>query len=56
MIYHGTDDEGNTYVTVYAHLSEFKVEVGGEVDQGDLVELMGNTGVSKIHIFIMRLE
>jgi len=46
MIYHGTDDKGNTYVTVYAHLSEFKVGVGEKVDQGDLVGLIGNTGIS----------
>jgi len=46
MIYHGTDENGNTYVTVYAHLSEFKVGVAGKVVQGDLIGLMGNTGVS----------
>jgi len=46
MIYHGTDDKGNTYVSVYAHLSEFKVRVGDKVNQGDLIGLMGSTGYS----------
>jgi len=47
MIYHGTDENGTTYVTIYAHLSEFKVGIGEKVDQGDLIGLMGNTGFSK---------
>jgi murein DD-endopeptidase MepM/ murein hydrolase activator NlpD len=46
MIYHGTDESGNTYATVYAHLSEFKVKVGDNVSQGDLIGLMGSTGYS----------
>jgi len=46
MIYHGTDGKGNTYVTVYAHLSEFRIRVWDKVNQGDLIGLMGNTGYS----------
>jgi len=46
MIYHGTDERGNTYVTVYAHLSEFRIRVGDKVRQGDLIGLMGSTGYS----------
>lgn len=30
----------------YGHLSDFKVEVGDEVEKGDLVALSGNTGLS----------
>jgi len=47
MIYHGTDENGTTYVTIYAHLSDFSVGIGEKVDQGDLIGLMGNTGFSK---------
>ncbi len=46
MIYHGTNESGTTYVTVYAHLSQFKVDVGDKVTQGTLIGLMGNTGYS----------
>jgi len=46
MIYHGTDERGNNYITVYAHLSEFKIRVGDKVSQGDLIGLMGSTGYS----------
>jgi len=46
MIYHGTDEKGNTYVTIYAHLAEFKVGVGEKVSKGDLIGLMGSTGYS----------
>ena len=46
MLYHGTDERGNNYMTVYTHLSEFNVKVGDKVSQGDLIGLMGNTGYS----------
>ena len=46
MLYHGTDEKGNNYMTVYAHLSEFKIRVGDNVSQGDLIGLMGSTGYS----------
>lgn len=47
MIYHGTDENGTNYVTIYAHLSRLNVKAGEKVDQGDLIGLMGNTGFSK---------
>jgi len=34
------------YQTVYAQLSEFKVEVGQKVKMGDIVALSGNSGMS----------
>jgi len=46
MIYHGTDENGTTYVTIYAHLSQSKVSVGDKVSQRDLIGLMGSTGYS----------
>jgi murein DD-endopeptidase MepM/ murein hydrolase activator NlpD len=46
MIYHGTDEKGNTYVTVYAHLSEFIIRVGDKISQHELIGLMGSTGYS----------
>ena len=46
MIYHGTDENGTTYVTIYAHLSQLNVKTGEKVDQGDIIGLMGNTGFS----------
>ena len=47
MIYNGTDENGTTYVTIYAHLSQLNVKAGEKVDQGDIIGLMGNTGFSK---------
>lgn len=39
-------NHGNGIETWYAHLSAFKVSVGDEVDQGDLIGLVGSTGRS----------
>lgn len=46
MIYHGTDESGTTYITIYAHLSQFKVNVGDKITQGTIIALMGNTDYS----------
>lgn len=46
MIYNGTDEEGRTYITIYAHLSQFKVDEGDKVSQGSLIGLMENTNYS----------
>jgi len=39
-------NHSNGYVSVYAHLSEISVEWGDEVEPGDEVGLLGNTGRS----------
>lgn len=40
------DINGNTFETVYAHMSERKVAVGQTVEKGQLIGYMGNTGNS----------
>jgi len=37
-------DHGNGYRTHYAHMSEFYVQVGDQVSQGQVIGKMGNTG------------
>ena len=44
QISHGTDDSGNRYDTLYAHLSSFAVSAGQQVSRGDVIGYVGNTG------------
>lgn len=47
MIYHGTDDNGNTYASLYAHMNSTPpVSVGQSVAQGDVIGYVGTTGNS----------
>ena len=43
---HGFTAEGEPVYSVYAHLSEFRVEMGDRVQTGTIVGLSGNTGAS----------
>jgi len=41
-----TIEHGNGYSTLYAHMSEFNVTVGQQVNQGQVIGYVGNTGYS----------
>ena len=43
---HVVVDHGFDYQTLYAHLSELKVRNGQKVKRGDVIGLVGNTGLS----------
>ena len=47
QVYHGKDDNGNTYSTLYAHMNSTPpVSVGQNVSQGDVIGHVGTTGNS----------
>ena len=47
QIYHGKDDEGNTYSTLYAHMiSAPAVSAGQNVTKGQIIGYVGSTGYS----------
>ena len=47
MVYHGTDDQGNTYASLYAHMiSTPAVSLDQAVAQGDVLGYVGSTGNS----------
>ncbi len=43
---HVSIDHGNGYQTVYGHMSSIKVSVGQDVEKGQVIGIMGNTGRS----------
>ena len=47
MVYHGTDDNGNSYATLYAHMNSWPpVSVGQSVTKGQVIGYVGSTGNS----------
>lgn len=46
IVYHGKDEAGNEFYTLYAHFKSLNVSVGQSVNQGTVLGLMGTTGYS----------
>ncbi|MGN0975522.1 MAG: murein hydrolase activator EnvC family protein [Gemmiger sp.] len=47
MVYHGTDDKGNSYTSLYAHMNSWPpVSTGQTVTQGQTIGYVGTTGNS----------
>lgn len=46
MIDHGRDYKGNSYKTLYAHMSRVAVSVGQYVTKGQVIGYVGSTGSS----------
>ena len=46
MINHGTSSDGNSYVTLYAHMTRYIVSVGQKVTKGQTIGYVGTTGAS----------
>jgi murein DD-endopeptidase MepM/ murein hydrolase activator NlpD len=46
IVDHGADDNGTSYATLYAHLSEIDVSYGSHVNAGQTIGKVGSTGNS----------
>jgi murein DD-endopeptidase MepM/ murein hydrolase activator NlpD len=47
VIDHGTGTDGNSYRTLYAHMSSISVHSGEYVERGQIIGCVGSTGVAK---------
>lgn len=57
LIYHGTMSDGNTYSTLYAHMTSRVAVAGNYVAQGQLIGYVGSTGNSSgnhLHLEVWR--